>query len=185
MKITGGRFKGRPLFAPKRIIRPTQDAVREAIFNIIGDSFLQDATVLDLCCGSGALGIEALSRGAKEAVFVDNKKICLLFVRKNLTIFGDGIDKKFSLIKADAFKIMKDFSLRRQKFDLILIDPPYYKNLGKKYLNALDEYDILTPNGLAIIEYFKKESLAIETENLTPAATKQYGDTKISFFKNC
>ncbi len=184
MKITGGEARGRPLYIPKKIIRPTQNGVREAIFNIIGSSFFKDAVVLDLFCGSGAMGIEALSREAKEVIFVDGKKDCLLFVRRNLAIFGKEIDKKISLIKTDAFRAIKNFSRKKRKFSLIFADPPYHKDLGGKCLKALDEYDILTRNGLIVIEHFKKEILDIKTKNLAFLSLRQYGDTKISFFKN-
>jgi len=183
MKITGGQSKGRSLFAPRKIIRPTQDQVREAIFNIIGVSFLREAKVLDLFCGSGSFGIEALSRGAERVVFVDKNKECLFFVRKNLSIFEEKVKKKVLLLKADAFSAIRNLSSGEEKFDLIFLDPPYHKGLGKKGLQALDEYDILTANGLIIVEYFKKENIEPQLTRLSLSNTRQYGDTKVSIFK--
>jgi 16S rRNA (guanine(966)-N(2))-methyltransferase RsmD len=183
MKITGGKAKGKIIYVPKKIIRPTQNILREALFNIIGASFLKNAVVLDLFCGSGALGIEALSRGAKKAVFVDNNKRCLSFVGKNLAVLKQEIKVQASLIKEDAVKAIKKFHGRGKKFDLVFADPAYHRGLGKKCLQALDEYDILTADALIIIEYFKKESLQIEAKNLIFLTTRQYGDTKVSFFK--
>lgn len=184
MKITGGEARGRPLYVPKKIIRPTQNTVREAIFNIIGLPFFKDAVVLDLFCGSGALGIEALSREAREVIFIDDKKDCITSVKRNLAIFGKEIDKKTSLIKADVFRVIKGFNRKKRKFSLIFADPPYHKDWGGKCLKALDEYDILTQNGLIIIEHFKKEILDIKMKNLAFLNLRQYGDTKVSFFKS-
>lgn len=182
MKIIGGTAKGKEIAAPK-IIRPTQNILREAIFNIIDASFLREAVVLDLFCGSGALGLEALSRGAKEVTFVDSQKICLSFVRKNLSVLGEEAKKRASLIKEDALKAIKNFAARGQKFDLVFADPPYYKEAEKKCLQALDGYDILHPAALVLIEYFKKDILDADIKNLVLADTKQYGDTKISIFR--
>lgn len=186
MKITGGMAKGKQITVPA-IIRPTQNVLRQAIFNILNTAFLKGAVVLDLFCGSGALGIEAFSRGAKEVTFVDNHKICLSFVRNNLGVLDEEISRNAVLIKEDAFRAVRDFAEGGQKFDLVFADPPYYKGLGKKCLQALDEYDILHPNALVLIEYFKKETLEpvsdITLKNLVLLDTKQYGDTKISIFK--
>lgn len=184
MKITGGEALGRQIEVPKNSkIRPTQDVVRKAVFSIIGEQLLKDAVVLDLFCGSGSFALEALSRGLKKAVFVDNQKICLMSVRKNLSIFNAQGNKDCLLIKADVFKTIAEFYKNSQKFNLIFADPPYNAGLIKKCLRGIDEHDILLSNAVLIIEHFKKEMLDIELKNLFLTDIRQYGDTKVSFFK--
>ncbi|MFH1856469.1 MAG: 16S rRNA (guanine(966)-N(2))-methyltransferase RsmD [Candidatus Omnitrophota bacterium] len=183
MKITGGQQKGRIIHAPKSMVRPTQNLLREAIFNILGSHFFEGTAVLDLFCGSGALGLEALSRGAKTVTFIDNNKESLLCVRENLAVFGDDGGKGSLLIKTDVFKKIPDFASKGDKFDFIFADPPYYKGLSKKCLQTLDEYDILASNAVILLEYFKKDDVNIETKNLILSDTRQYGDTNISFFR--
>lgn len=184
MKITGGLALGRRIEVPKNSkIRPTQDTVRKAVFNIIEGRLLEDNIVLDLFCGSGSFALEALSRGLKKAVFVDNQKTCLMSVRKNLSIFNARENRDCLLIKADVFKSIAEFYKNRQKFDLIFADPPYNAGLIKKCLRGIDECDILSPDALLIIEHFKKETLDIELKNLVLTDIRQYGDTKVSFFK--
>ena len=142
MRIVGGEWRGRKLVEPSKQaldlgLRPTMDKVRETIFNILAHGTfpkLQGARVLDLFCGTGALGFEALSRGAEHACFVDSAKTSLNLVRENSYLLK--ADNKVSILKRDLTKLNEN---TEKKYDLIFLDPPYGKGLGEEALNsALD-----------------------------------------------
>lgn len=177
MRIISGEKKGTRLLSLKKMrIRPTSDKVKGAIFNIL--SSVGDKSVLDLFAGSGALGIEALSRGAKEVVFVDNSFSSLVLIRKNLDKLG--FKNKSRLIKKDVIRFLK--GKFEEKFDLILADPPYGKGLCQKVLEILSEKKILNPDGILVIEHHKKEKTE-KVEDFIFLQEKKYGDTLVSFFR--
>ena len=177
MRIISGEKKGIRLFSlKKRKIRPTSDKVKGAIFNIL--SSVEDQKILDLFAGSGALGIEALSRGAQEVVFVDNSFSSLDLIRRNLEKLG--FEDKSKLFKKNVLRFLK--SKTEGKFDLILVDPPYGKGLCQKVLEILSGKEILNPEGVLVIEYHKKEKIE-KVENLILLQERRYGDTVVSFFK--
>jgi len=176
LRIISGEKKGTRLFSlKKRKIRPTSDKVKGAIFNIL--SSVEDKKILDLFAGSGALGIEALSRGAEQVVFVDSSFASLDLVRKNLEKLG--LKDKGMLLKKDVLRFLKDKFEGR--FDLILADPPYGKGLCQKILEILAEKDYLNADGILVIEHHKKEKIE-KVENLILLQEKKYGDTVVSFF---
>jgi len=176
LRIISGEKKGTRLFSlRKRRIRPTSDKVKGAIFNIL--SSVEDKKILDLFAGSGALGIEALSRGAEKVIFVDNSFSSLDLIRKNLEKLG-LIDKS-GLIKKDAIRFLKtEFE---QCFDLILADPPYGKGLCQRLLEILAEKSLLSADGILIIEHHKKEKIE-KVGNFILLKERRYGDTVVSFF---
>ena len=177
MRIISGEKKGIRLFSLKKgKIRPTSDKVKGAIFNIL--SSVEDKMVLDLFAGSGALGIEALSRGAKEVVFVDNSFSSLDLIRKNLEKLG--FKDKSKLLKKNVLRFLKGET--EGKFDLILADPPYGKGLCQKLLELLAEKDFLNTDGVLVIEHHKKEKIE-KLENFILLQEKKYGDTLVSFFR--
>jgi 16S rRNA (guanine966-N2)-methyltransferase len=182
MRIIGGEFRSRLIEMPKGVdIRPTQDKVRQAVFNVLGND-LTGSNVLELFAGSGAFGIEAISRGAKYVTFVDNNSICIKTIRKNLESLGVE-DGKFEIIWANALSILSRLEKEGNSYDLIFMDPPYYKNIARKCLSNIDAYDILAPHSLVVIEHFKKDSLALDLSTLVLEKEKQYGDTLISIFR--
>ena len=157
MRIIGGENKGRNLVSlgkgdPSAHLRPTSDRVRESIFNlIIGGRYgnkLENCYILDLFAGTGALGLEALSRGAKSVLFVDNGQRAIQLLRKNISICG--VKNKATVIKADATK--KLTISHKNSFDLVFIDPPYGKRLGLKALKILKKYELLNKETLIILE---------------------------------
>lgn len=185
MRIIGGEFRSRTIAMPKGVeIRPTQDKVRQAIFNILGD--VNGKNVLELFAGSGAFGIEAISRGAKGVTFVDNNFHCIQTIKSNLESLGVPISK-YNIIKADALKFPARAGQTRAgiygKIDIIFLDPPYYKEMAKNCLINIDSCDILSPVGLVIIEHFKKDALDAELERLLFLDERRYGDTLITIFK--
>jgi len=181
MRIVAGKYKSRFINMPKGVkIRPTQDRVREAIFNILSRRCI-GAKVLDLYSGSGALGIEALSRGAGEAIFVDNNKKCIKTIKGNLNSLNTEYNYKVS--QTDAFRFIKLCSAKKLRFDLIFLDPPYHKDMVEKALIELDKCDIITRSGVVIAENFKKDKIPESLNNLKLIRQNAYGDTMISFYK--
>lgn len=181
MRITGGQARGRLLASLKGWnIRPTSDRVREAIFNLIG----QDVTgfnVLDLFTGTGCLGIEALSRGALWALFIDSSLQSIKLIKKNLALCGFeplGFVLKKDLTKGLPWK----HSFMKKKFDLIFIDPPYEKKIIPYLLMELCERDILASPSIVVAEFSKADTLPSALGKLHLANSRTYGETKISIY---
>ncbi|OQY02388.1 MAG: 16S rRNA (guanine(966)-N(2))-methyltransferase RsmD [Desulfobacteraceae bacterium 4572_130] len=179
MRIIRGSCKGRKLvpFSGKNI-RPTTDRVREAVFNII-EPGIKKAHVLDLFAGTGANGIEALSRGAENAVFIDiSDKSCALIkkniqvckIKKNTLIFCHNINKS----------IIPEY-IKNRKFDLVFIDPPYGTGFLKKILKDLCFIKILKHNALIIAEHSIKEDISGKMPGFDIYDQRKYGKTLISF----
>lgn len=185
MRIIAGRYKGRKIGFPEHI-RPTQDKVRQAIFDTLGQDFT-GRVVLDLFAGSGALGLEALSRGAKNVVFVDIEMRCNVFIDSNLENIGllssDGLAVEH--YRQDAFRAIAIARKRKRRFDVIFADPPYHKDLAKKLLKTEGLSDILTPRGFLVIEHAATDELDLEPESAAFKLYKQseYGNIKVSFLQ--
>jgi 16S rRNA (guanine966-N2)-methyltransferase len=177
MRIISGRFKGRIIKRP-RGIRPTQDKVRKALFDILGD--IRGLAFLELYAGSGAIGLEALSQGAGKVVFVEKDRRCIKQIKQNISVIGF---LGYRVIGLDVPQALKQLNKRDEKFDIIFLDPPYYRDLAKKTLKTLSRYDIVSPNGLIICEHFKKDSLPEVINNLRLVKQAQYGDTVLSFYR--
>lgn len=178
MKIIAGKFKGRIIRMPKGI-RPSSNKVREALFEILKNR-IQGSVFLDLYCGSGAIGIEAFSRGAEDVTFVDKDFRCISVLKDNLS--EAGILDSSSIYRKDAAKVIQDLSKSGKRFDIIFMDPPYYKDMAKNTLIALSDYDILAPNVLVIAELSKRDFLPDEIGRFKKIRVSQYGDTKLEFF---
>jgi len=181
MRIISGKFRGRTIHMPKGI-RPTQDKVRGAIFEIFKDQ-IEGIDFLDLYCGSGAVGIEAFSRGAKSVAFVDNNRRCIMTLKKNLAAM-DLLD--LSIIDIYAMEVLRVFEIFEKSsryFNIVFLDPPYYKDMAKNTLIALSDHDILARNAVCIVEVYKKDELPLEVGQLKRFRTASYGDTKLGFFR--
>ena len=188
MRVTGGRYAGRQLIVPKGPrIRPTQDQVRQALFNILGDR-VEGARVLDLFSGSGALGIEALSRGAAHVTFVDRSGFSIRAIEANLRALvrtaGGG---QVSLIRADAVTTIQKLAKQEAIFDLIFMDPPYSLDLARKTLMELSRCAIVSKVGWVVAEHNKRDPLPENLEgNNARLATQRveiYGDTALTFYQ--
>lgn len=176
MRVIAGKYKGRVLIGPKKDnFRPTLDRVKESIFNILGQDLI-DNVVLDLFCGSGALGIEALSRGAMRATFVDNNKAILNIALKNAVNLK--IEEKAKFIFSDVFEYIE--RNRNIKYHLILADPPYDKKYGGSICNSVVEFDILHQGGILVLERYQDD--ITESEGLRLVRTLKFGQTEVDFF---
>jgi 16S rRNA (guanine(966)-N(2))-methyltransferase RsmD len=181
MRIIGGLYRSRLIEMPKGLdIRPTQDKVRQAVFNLLGD--INGKKVLELFAGSGAFGIEALSRGGRHATFIDNNSRCIETIRANLESLNIS-EAQYDLVRANALSVLARLEKEEEKFDIIFLDPPYYKNIARKCLINIDNYDILSRIGLVIVEHFKKDSLAADLRTLILEKERHYGDTVITIFR--
>lgn len=181
MRIIGGEYRSRLIQMPKGVhIRPTQDRVREAVFNILGD--VNEKNILDIFAGSGASGIEAISRGASHATFIDNNAKCTEIVKANIESLNMP-EYQYDLIRGNAFAVLPRLEKEDEKFDIIFQDPPYYKEMARKCLICLDYYDILSPKALVVVEHFKKDSLEAALETLAIEKERIYGDTVITIFR--
>ena len=184
MRIAGGTYSGRLIQAPKGPgIRPTLDQVRQALFNLLGER-VAGAKVLDLFSGSGALGIEALSRGAAHVTFVDRSGFCVRAIAENLKSIGVE-PSRCQVIRSEAVAAIR--RLEGRSFDGVLLDPPYGADLAIKSLNALSRYAIVASSGWVVAEHDKRDSLPPLTEGkearLVLQRQERYGDTVLSIYE--
>jgi 16S rRNA (guanine966-N2)-methyltransferase len=181
VRVVGGRLKGRNLASPSsRDIRPTADRLREALFNILTHAYdpIQDARVLDLFAGTGALGIEAISRGAKFTLFVDNGAEARALMRDNVEALGlGGVTKVY---RRDATNLGPAHPM--EPFSLVFIDPPYAKGLADKALISLREGGWLTPDALLVVEEAKAAAFKMG-EGFAELERRAYDDTEFVFLR--
>ncbi len=159
-------------------IRPTQDKVRKAIFDILGD--ISGLTFLELFSGSGAVGLEALSRGVSELFMVESNRESILTIKRNIELLKAT---NCNLYHLEAEKGVKLLFLDKKYFDIIFIDPPYLKDMAKKILQTLEGYDIVAPHGLIVIQHSKAELLPKESLKFDLIKEARYGDTRLSIFR--
>ncbi|MGQ9630914.1 MAG: 16S rRNA (guanine(966)-N(2))-methyltransferase RsmD [bacterium] len=180
MRVIAGRFKGRGLFSPRgRGLRPTSDRVKGAIFDILGER-IRGARVLDLFAGSGNLGIEAISRGAASADFVDKNPGALRLISRNLELLG----VRASLYEMDALDAIGLMGRRGESFDVIFVDPPYGRFPMGAVLDSLARFDICRPGGMVVLEHDRREEVPEEVGGkLLLKRQKRYGNTIISFYE--
>ncbi|MFN0262577.1 16S rRNA (guanine(966)-N(2))-methyltransferase RsmD [Tepidamorphus sp. 3E244] len=182
MRVVGGKFKGKALAAPtSNTIRPTSDRLREAVFNILEhahDDVVDGARVLDLFAGTGALGIEALSRGARSALFVDDGLEARGLIRRNLESLG--IMGLARISKRDVAHLGP--ANAQGGFTLAFADPPYNKGLGTKALNALANGQWLADGALVVVEEAKGAEMSVP-DTFEALETRAYGDTQVTFLR--
>jgi 16S rRNA (guanine966-N2)-methyltransferase len=182
MRIVGGRFRGRGLSAPKtQAIRPTADRLRESLFNILAhthDDPIEGARVLDLFAGTGALGLEALSRGAAFALFVDDGAEARALLRANVETLGlGGVTKIF---RRDATKLGPVSPLA--PFSLAFLDPPYGKGMAERALASAREGGWLVPGALVVVEEAIEAKFAAP-DGFAEIDRRDYGDTELVFLR--
>jgi len=179
MRIISGISRGRKLATPRnQSLRPTSDRVKESIFNILQDE-VEGRTVLDLFAGTGNLGIEALSRRAKSAVFVEKGREALRLIQRNLTQLG--LEGRSEILPKDVNRAIGILKQRGQRFDLILMDPPYQKGLIQSTLMKLNSHPIYHRSSILVIEHNRREPLPQGTGGWDLTRQRRIGDTVISF----
>ena len=182
MRVVGGRLRSRPIAAPKsQRIRPTADRLREALFNILAHGYgdpVTGARVLDLFAGTGALGIESISRGAAYALFVDDGVEARALLRDNVETLGlGGVTRIF---RRDATKLGPAHPV--EPFSLAFLDPPYGKGLAEKALTAAREGGWLTPGALVVVEEAADAGFAAP-QGFEEMERRQYDDTEFVFLR--
>ena len=182
MRVVGGRLKGRSLASPSsREIRPTADRLRESVFNILIHAYddpIQDARVLDLFAGTGALGLEAVSRGAKFALFVDNGAEARALLRNNVEALGlGGVTKVY---RRDATNLGPAHPV--EPFSLAFLDPPYGKGLAQQAMASLRDGGWLTPGALVVVEEAKAAAF-VAPDGFVELERRAYDDTEFVFLK--
>jgi len=179
MRIIAGSRKGARIFAPKgKETRPTGDRVREAAFNLIGPGVVEDATVLDLFAGSGAMGLEALSRGAAHATFVESDREACRTINRNLDKLG--LDSATVLCQ-DVLAALRTDARTGTSYDLVLVDPPYrrFSSLQNALIQHLPE--ILAPDGLLLVETAAEEEPDLP---LAKRTSRRYGAARLTLFEH-
>ena len=179
MRITAGKFKNKQIKTiDSDLIRPTLSKIRESLYNVL-QTKINDAVFLDLFAGSGIVGIEAASRGAKEVIFIEKNIKHYKLLKTNI----NGIDFEHKTLNADAIKIIESFD--EKKFDIIFSDPPYKTDLNKKVIEIVNRKNLLKEDGLLVIECDKSETFEEELEKTQFEIIKEktYGDTKVLYIK--
>ncbi len=178
MRVISGTAKGRKLISVSGMdTRPTTDRVKESIFNIIQFD-IEGARVLDLFAGTGQMGIEALSRGAKSAVFVDVREECVKTIQKNLQ--ATGFSEKTRVVKSDYRSFISEGL--KGAFDLVFLDPPYKGALLNDAIRLSTGFDILYTHGIILCESGSKEELPDVSAPYEKGREYRYGNTKITLY---
>jgi 16S rRNA (guanine966-N2)-methyltransferase len=181
MRVIGGAYKGRNLKSPPSMdVRPTSDRLRETLFNVIAPR-IQDSRFLDLCAGSGAVGIEALSRGASHATFVDRSRRSCTLIESNLALCRVPEDEH-AIYCSEAYDFLRQTTL--PAWDIVYFDPPYKQD----YLTTLDllgakSSTLLTDDGILIVEHHHKNTLTETLGDLSRTRVLKQGDSSLSFYQ--
>jgi 16S rRNA (guanine(966)-N(2))-methyltransferase RsmD len=179
LRVIAGLAKGRRLVdVPGDSTRPITDMVKEALFNILGES-VEDTRWLDLFAGTGGVGIEALSRGAAGVVFIDRARQAVQTIRKNLEI--TGLAGGAEVVQGDAFRYLRN-APPDSAFDVIYVAPPQYQELWAQALLALNERPLLHAEGRIIVQIHPKEYHALATPRLRLEQERRYGSTMLYFY---
>ncbi|WP_141323858.1 16S rRNA (guanine(966)-N(2))-methyltransferase RsmD [Myxococcus sp. AB025B] len=183
MRIVSGSAKGRALAGPKptsQHIRPTADRVRETLFNVLGQ-FLDGQRVLDLYAGTGALGLEALSRGAGAVVLVDQDREAQALCKQNTQALG--FSAQVELLSQPVARGLDTLGRRGDRFELIFADPPYAARVVETVLEAVMAAGVLAPGGMLVVEHDKREEAPESHAGLTREDQRRFGDTLVSFYR--
>ncbi len=182
MRIITGRVRGKKLISPDGydVTRPTLDRVKQSIFNIIQNEITRESIVLDLFAGTGSLGLEAVSRGAKRTYLCDKDNTTFSYLEKNIKNLG---------FTEDAFGIKGEFDQNlmrfkgKERFDLIFVDPPYNTDYIPRSINLIDKLKLLKIDGLIVTKIASFESKFIESENIILRDYRKYGNTTVCFYR--
>ena len=175
MRIIAGKYRHRKIYVPLiDSIKPTKDRIREAIFSSLGD--LTDKTFLDLYSGSGAMGLEAISRGSAYTVFVDNSLIAINAIKENINKLS--VSEQYKLVFLDDKEALNKFKMENRSFDVIFIDPPYMFNDYEGIIAKILEYNIISSHGIIIVE--SNKILSIDEAMFSKSKLSKYGDIYVT-----
>ena len=181
MRIIAGSRKGRKLVDWEQAgIRPMRDFVRSALFSILND-FVPESSFLDLCCGTGSVGLEALSRGAASCMFVDLSPDSCAIARRNLEKLDFLTEGR--VVQGEAVAVIGELGRRAKRFDLVFIGPPYYGELVPAMLSALADGRVLVDDFVVVAEIHQKESAAETYGVLERVDARRYGDNQLLFYR--
>jgi 16S rRNA (guanine(966)-N(2))-methyltransferase RsmD len=180
MKIGSGRFRGRNIITPRgKKTRPTSGRLKKALFDIIAPD-LPEARVLDLYAGAGALGLEAISRGASHATFVERGRAAAKAIADNLERLG--ITGQAEIVQSEVAPVLHQLAQRGELFHVILLDPPYRSDLHATVLKLIDKASVLAEGGFVVIEHHHKLALADTVGRLQKGRVVRAGESCLTFF---
>ncbi|MGL5615673.1 MAG: 16S rRNA (guanine(966)-N(2))-methyltransferase RsmD [Sarcina sp.] len=181
MRIISGKARGRKILSPATMeTRPTLDRIKEAMFSMI-QGYIPDAVVIDVFSGTGSLGLEAASRGAKECYLVDKSPVTYPILRQNVENLK--FEDVCTTLNMDAYMALKSLAAKGKVFDLIFIDPPYLKDLIPEAMKIIDQNKMLHPEGLIVTKIDTSEDIYEGSENIKLTRSKKYGNTTVCFYK--
>jgi len=182
MRVVAGELRSRRLHTVAgRETRPTSDRARAGLFDWLGPRCVDGARVLDLFAGTGALGIEALSRGANETVFVERARGALRVLRRNLDELG--LDSRARVVEADLERGLRALGAKLGRFDLVLADPPYDSGACEKLLGDAALASVLEPDGVVVIERSARDAAGTNAASLRLRGSKRYGETAFDWWE--
>lgn len=182
MRVIAGKYRSRTLRSLKgRMLRPTSDRLRETLFNVLGPT-VRGATFVDLYAGTGAVGIEALSRGAHHAIFVEQHAPAVALIRRNLESLAVGAEAE--ILRMDVARAIERLEARHIHAQIVFVDPPYAADIDyENTLGALGESPLVAPEGRVIVEHLRKRELAERVGDLELARVVEQGDAALSIFR--
>lgn len=181
MRIISGRAKGRKILSPAtNETRPTLDRIKESIFNII-QGYVVDSVVVDVFAGTGSLGLEAASRGAKEVYLIDKSPVTYPLLKQNIENLK--FEDVCTSINGDSYSALRNFASKGVVFDLIFIDPPYMKDLIPQAMEIVDKNNMLQEDGMIVCKIDSSEEIFEGTENIKLVDKRKYGNTIVCFYK--
>lgn len=191
MRIISGTAKGRKLLSPKnegritekgemRATRPTLDRVKVSMFNIINHK-IYGAKVLDMFAGTGSLGLECASRGAREVILLEKFRETYDILMENINLLG--FKEVASAYLKDSYEFIKSSGSRGEKFDIIFVDPPYLNNMVQESIILIDKYDLLSENGVIVSKYDKDEAIYKPEGKYELIDERKYGKTILGFYQ--
>jgi 16S rRNA (guanine966-N2)-methyltransferase len=182
MRVIAGKYRSRVLKGPGKLhLRPTSDRLRETLFNVLGAA-VEDSLFVDLFAGTGAIGIEAISRGARETIFIESHAAGARLVRQNLESLG--IRPGAEVIEADVVKGLEKLASRHLAADFIFLDPPYEREEEyARVLEFLDASHLVAPHGIVIVEHRNSEPLPDRFTRLECTRVLEQGDASLTFYR--
>ncbi|MGL6105353.1 16S rRNA (guanine(966)-N(2))-methyltransferase RsmD [Romboutsia sp.] len=181
LRVISGKVRGLKLNTPKNDdVRPTTDRVKESLFNII-NSYIIESDILDLFAGTGSLGIECLSRGANKCIFVDISKESIAVINSNIK--KARVENESTVLSLDFKNAIDKLQIQKEQFDVIFMDPPYYKDMFIDALEKIDNTNLLKEEGIIVVEHDTKHVFPDRVGRLEKTRDKKYGSTTLTFYQ--